>query len=79
MVLSKVQKGIPIESVKVVGKTDLSRDSYPFLSGFGNIRHELIFSFDVLSKRLRELAFLNKGIEISLEDKRDNQEKIRNL
>jgi len=32
------------------------------------------FSFDILSSRLRELAFLNKGIKITIEDERDGKE-----
>ncbi len=32
------------------------------------------FSFDTLSQRLRELAFLNKGLLITIDDERDGEE-----
>ena len=34
------------------------------------------FSFDVLANRLRELAFLNKGLRIQIEDERDDEKKV---
>jgi DNA gyrase subunit B len=37
------------------------------------IFEETVFSFDVLSNRLRELAFLNKGLKIQIEDERDEK------
>ncbi|MCY4287453.1 MAG: DNA topoisomerase (ATP-hydrolyzing) subunit B [Aestuariivita sp.] len=37
------------------------------------------FSFDVLERRLRELAFLNSGVQITLEDLRDNQPRLSKL
>lgn len=39
------------------------------------IFEETEYDFDILSKRLRELAFLNKGIKITLTDKREEEEK----
>ena len=42
----------------------------------GQIFETLEFSFDVLAQRLRELAFLNKGLEIALKDERKEKEQI---
>jgi len=39
----------------------------------GKIFEETVFSFDTLSNRLRELAFLNKGLKIVIEDERDGR------
>ncbi len=39
----------------------------------GEIFETVSFSFDVLSRRLREMAFLNKGLEITIEDERDEK------
>ena len=40
------------------------------------IFEDTVYDFDVLSQRLRELAFLNKGIHITLIDKRDDKEEV---
>ncbi len=41
------------------------------------IFEETVFSFDTLSNRLRELAFLNKGVRITLSDERASEAKVR--
>ena len=62
-------RGIPPVDVKTIGATDKRGTLITFLPD-PEIFEVLEFSFDVLSKRMRELAFLNKGIVISITDKR---------
>lgn len=68
------RKGIPEGPVKRIGDTD-DHGTMVVFSPDDGIFEETTFSFDTLSERLRELAFLNKGIEISIEDQRGTQER----
>ncbi len=74
----KYKIGVPEEPVKVVGDSDKSGTIVRFFPD-AEIFDETEFSFDVLSNRLRELAFLNKGIEINLIDERVLPEKERSF
>lgn len=65
-------RGAPLEDVKVIGKTDKRGTKVTFLPD-PDIFETTEFSFEILTKRLRELAFLNKGITISINDERDNK------
>jgi DNA gyrase subunit B len=65
----KYLTGIPEEDVKLVGSTD-RRGTVIRFQADSSIFEEIVYSFDVLSNRLRELAFLNKGVKIILVDER---------
>ena len=65
----KYERGVPIGSLEVVGKTTRTGTKVVFLPD-SSIFETVDYSFDLLSNRLRELAFLNKGICISIEDER---------
>ena len=65
----KYRCGVPEEPVKVLGPTD-RRGTIIRFSADETIFEETVYSFDVLSNRLRELAFLNKGVRIVLTDER---------
>ena len=72
--MQKYQYGKPVTELKVIGDTG-SKDTgttVKFLPD-DQIFSTTEFSFDVLSSRLRELAFLNKGIMIAIEDERDGK------
>ncbi len=63
-------KGNPTDQLQVVGDTNERGTTVKFKPDT-EIFTEIIFHYDILAKRLRELAFLNKGIEISLIDERE--------
>jgi len=65
--------GKPLYPVKEVGTTDLRGTRQTFLPD-NTIFTETIYKYDILAARLRELAFLNKGLRITLTDKREAEE-----
>ena len=69
------QKGKPLGDLKVTGKTD-KRGTYVRFIPDGSILTDTEFSFDILSARLRELAFLNKGLSISIYDEINKKEHV---
>ncbi|MCX6104743.1 MAG: DNA topoisomerase (ATP-hydrolyzing) subunit B [Proteobacteria bacterium] len=71
--MQSYQRGKPDGDVKVIGATD-SRGTQTFFKPDTQIFPETKFSFEVLTKRLRELAFLNKALKITLKDETTDQE-----
>ena len=66
------RRGKPVAPIKEVGKTKGTGTKVTFFAD-KQIFEVLEFNFDTLSKRLRELTFLNKGLRITLEDERDGK------
>ena len=67
------ERGVPMYDVKEVGTTDKTGTIVTFLPD-NEIFHETVYHFDILQTRLRELSFLNKGIKLSLTDRRREDE-----
>lgn len=63
------QRGKPLYSVKQEGQTQISGTSVTFKPD-AQIFSELEYKYDILAGRLRELAYLNTGIRLSLKDQR---------
>jgi DNA gyrase subunit B len=69
----RFERGVPLAPLKAVADSNKTGTRVSFLPD-KTIFPETQFSFDVLSQRLRELAFLNKGITITLLDERTKGE-----
>ena len=70
----KYQRGIPLAAVKVIGKSEKT-GTITLFKADQKVFEEISYSFDTLSNRLRELAFLNRGVEISIVDEREAKKK----
>ena len=66
-------KGIPQGPVEVIGQSDKTGTYVHFKPDAGIFSH-LVYDYDTLARRMRELAFLNKGLHLSLCDERDSEE-----
>ncbi len=67
------ERGKPLEPLHVTGKTQKRGTYIRFLPDTEIFKETIDFNFDTLSARLRELAFLNKGLRIIIEDERANK------
>jgi DNA gyrase subunit B len=64
--------GVPKGKLKVTGKTRKTGTKVTFHPD-ASIFEKIVFSYDILAQRLRELAFLNKGLKITLQDERSDK------
>ena len=67
------EKGKPLYPVKVIGETELRGTRQQFWPD-PTIFTTTIYKYDIIAKRMRELAYLNAGIKITLTDLRPDEE-----
>lgn len=67
----RFERGITKTEVEYIGETEDTGTTITFLPD-STIFDEVNFNYTTIKHRMRELAFLNKGIRITLEDKRTN-------
>ena len=65
----RYERGIPVTNLKVIGRRKKSGTKTQFYPD-GEIFKKRKFSFEIVAERLRELAFLNKDLKISITDER---------
>ena len=68
----RYEKGITKTPLEITGKAEGTGTTITFLPD-KEIFNSTIFEYEILSKRLRELAFLNAGLKIEIEDERENK------
>ncbi len=69
----KMYSGVPIAPLKLIGKTEKSGTRVTFLPDeamFGSLK----FNFETITRRAKELAFLNKGLKINVKDEESGSE-----
>lgn len=67
--------GVPQSDLAVMGETRDTGTSLTFLPS-RTVFSEVVFNYDILAKRFRELSFLNPGIRIVLKDERTEKEDV---
>lgn len=73
--MQKFERGIAVTELTEIGETDETGTTIHFLPD-DEIFETVEFNFETLEHRFREMAFLNRGIKITLEDKRNNIQKV---
>lgn len=71
----RYERGKTVSKLTVIGKSNATGTKVTFKPD-KTILSKIEFSYDILSQRLRELAFLNKGLKIKLSDERSDKEAI---
>ncbi|PRC97548.1 DNA topoisomerase (ATP-hydrolyzing) subunit B [Bacillus cereus] len=71
----KYERGIPVADLKVIGDTDQTGTITRFKPDPKIFQETTVYEFDTLATRMRELAFLNRNIKLTIEDKREHKQK----
>jgi len=69
----RYEKGIPVTPLTMVGPAEGTGTITSFMADL-SVMETRDYSFDVLAQRFREMAYLNRGLTISLVDERDDRE-----
>ena len=68
------EKGKSLYPVKAIGVSDENGTEVTFLADDTIFQTEIVFSYEILAARMRELSYLNQGLTISITDKRTKDE-----
>jgi DNA gyrase subunit B len=71
--VQEYKQGHPVEPIAETGTTNKTGTYVTFMPD-NTIFNEVVYNYDTLATRLRELAFLNKGITLSIVDEREKED-----
>lgn len=70
----KFERGIPVNDLHIIGDAEGHGTLIRFKADADIFQETTVYDYDILSRRLREQAFLNAGLSITLTDKREEEE-----
>ena len=76
-IIKNLTEGSRVRILKLSGKPIIQVLQYILVRILKFSQKRLEYDFETLANRIRELAFLNRGIKITIEDKREEEEKIK--
>lgn len=71
----KFERGQTVQSLKIIGKTDRNGTTTRFKADPEIFKETTVYEYDILANRVRELAYLNRGIQITITDEREGEER----
>ena len=71
----KFERGIPVEDLKIIGETEETGTTIHFKPDSEIFTETVVYEYELLATRIRELAFLNRGLSLTIEDKREDGKK----
>ena len=74
----RYERGITASKLEIIGETDITGTRTTFKPD-PEIFEDLVFEFDLMIQRYREMAFLNRGLTIRLIDERPDEKIVKNL
>ncbi|HBU92182.1 DNA topoisomerase (ATP-hydrolyzing) subunit B [Bacillus sp. FSL W8-0645] len=69
------KRGVPVGDLEIIGETDVTGTTTHFVPDTEIFTETIEFDYDTLANRVRELAFLTKGVNIVIEDLREGKER----
>ncbi|MFJ7737914.1 DNA topoisomerase (ATP-hydrolyzing) subunit B [Lysinibacillus sp. NPDC097287] len=71
----KFERGKTVQELMVIGDTDYNGTTTRFKADPEIFKETTVYEFDILAHRIRELAYLNRGIRITIADEREGEER----
>ena len=71
------RRGAVVDDLKIIEQTDRNGTTVHFIPDPEIFTETTVFDFNKLATRIRELAFLNRGMKISIEDKREESSVVK--
>ncbi|MCG3087378.1 DNA topoisomerase (ATP-hydrolyzing) subunit B [Sporosarcina cyprini] len=72
----KFERGVPTQELTVIGETDETGTTTRFKADPEIFTETTVYEYDILANRLRELAYLNRGLRISITDDREEEKRM---